>query len=231
LAGQADQGPNLQFILRFGLVTNGHQMRFVLRFLVTISHLLRKHLGRRDQAVDVIASVLPFNLAITLEGVEIDFVEAIVADLGQCQANLDEGLPTAPDHLLARPEVRLLNFGQEFAVKTSSDISGQRQVPAGFGSMSVDECRLAVLSPEFVDSNRRFEISELNADKSASVPDHDPFFGLPAIPGRVYLNDRGRGQGVANRQIPFASVLLPGGQFVRGFWSGSAKPFCRTAWH
>jgi hypothetical protein len=33
----------------------------------------------------------------------------------------------------------------------SSEISGRRSASAGFGSMSVDGCRLAVLSPEFVD--------------------------------------------------------------------------------
>jgi hypothetical protein len=52
---------------------------------------MRKDLGRRDQALDVVPSVLPFDPAIGLEGVEFDFVEAIVADLGQRQADLDEG--------------------------------------------------------------------------------------------------------------------------------------------
>ena len=43
--GQANQRPHLPFMFGFGLVTNGHQMR--------------KHLGRRDQAVDGVASGLP----------------------------------------------------------------------------------------------------------------------------------------------------------------------------
>ena len=87
VGGKPNQGPDLRFILRLGLVT-GHQMG--------------KDLGRRDQAVDGVPSVLPFHPVVSLERIIFGQVEFSVADSGQCQAHLDESVPAAPDHLLHR---------------------------------------------------------------------------------------------------------------------------------
>jgi hypothetical protein len=72
--GKLNQGPDLRFILRLGLVTNCHQMR--------------KDLGRRDQAVDGVPSVLPFRPVVSLERIIFGLVAFSVADSGQYQAHL-----------------------------------------------------------------------------------------------------------------------------------------------
>src|SRR5665811_2061398 len=45
-------------------------------------------------------SVLPFHPVVSLERIIFGHVEFSVADSGQCQAHLHEGLPSAADHLL-----------------------------------------------------------------------------------------------------------------------------------
>ena len=65
----------------------------MLRFLVTNSHQVGKDLGRRDQAVDVVPSGLPFHPVVSLERITFGRVEFSVADSGQRQAHLDEGVP------------------------------------------------------------------------------------------------------------------------------------------
>jgi hypothetical protein len=126
--------------------------------------------------------------------------------------------------------------GTSTGVEMSSEISGRRPASAGFGSKRPPN-RLMDRFPGLKRERYSPGFSQLS-DWCLQFAANWTSFGERSSPARtairarvwdvsnlltrcgvprVYLNDGGRGQGVANRQIPFASVLLPGGQFVGGF--------------
>ena len=99
LRGESDQGPDLAL---------------VFRLLLTICQQSRKDLGRRDKAVDVVGAVFPLEPAILLERVVSSGpIELPVADAGQGQAHLDEGVPAAGDYLFTGVIVGLHRLGEQ----------------------------------------------------------------------------------------------------------------------
>src|SRR5690349_21635977 len=66
--------------------------------------------GRRDQAIDVNAAILPLWLAVGLESYKADLVKSVVTNLSMSQTDLDESAPAGGDHFLAGEQLDLLGF-------------------------------------------------------------------------------------------------------------------------
>src|ERR1051325_7863763 len=73
---------------------------------------MRKDLGGQDQAVDVVAAVLPVFAAVSLKSVKFHCVEIGIANSGEGQTDLDEGAPTGLNHGFAGVELHLLGLGE-----------------------------------------------------------------------------------------------------------------------